>query len=37
MAIRRVSDLPELSANYPDADLGKCLLEVSYNNSGKLY
>ena len=37
MAIRRVSDLPELKTQYPDAVLGKCLFEVSYNHVNKLY
>lgn len=37
MAIRRISDLSELFTNYPDADLDKCLIEVSYNNTDKRY
>ena len=37
MAIRRISDLSELFVNYPDADMDKCLLEVSYNNTGRRY
>lgn len=32
MAIRRVSDLPELTSIYQNADLDKCLFEVSYKN-----
>lgn len=30
MAVRRVSDLPNLSAWYPNAQLSNCLMEVSY-------
>lgn len=37
MAIRRISDLSELFVNYPDANMDKCLLEVSYNNTGRRY
>jgi len=37
MAIRRISDLSELFVNYPDADMKKCLLEVSYNNTDRRY
>lgn len=31
MAVRRISDLPELYSNYPNANLSSCLFEVSYN------
>ena len=37
MAIRRVSDLPELRTQYPDASIDDCLFEVSYNHINKLY
>ena len=32
MAIRRISDLPELLTHYQDANIDRCLLEVSYND-----
>lgn len=37
MAIRRISDLPELLTHYQDADIDKCLLEVSYNRDANRY
>lgn len=37
MAIRRISDLPYLFDVVEDADLSKCLIEVSYNPKGKVY
>lgn len=37
MAVRRVSELPELYSNYPDATADKCLIEVSYNPHNKVY
>lgn len=45
MAIRRVSDLPELATTYPSdfdnehrlSNLQKCLVEVSYNHSANMY
>lgn len=37
MAIRRVSDLPNLLEVYPDAEIDKCIVEVSYNNEGRLF
>lgn len=37
MAIRRVSDLPNLLEVYPKAEIDKCILEVSYNNEGRLF
>ena len=37
MAVRRVSDLPELKSYYPDAQLSDCLLEVSYNPHENVY
>lgn len=30
MALRRISDLPELFTNNPNAELSNCLIEVSY-------
>jgi hypothetical protein len=32
MAVRRISDLPNLDSYYPDASLNDCLMEVSYAN-----
>ena len=37
MAVRRISDLPELSSNYPDAQLSNCLIEVSYTPRNAVY
>lgn len=37
MAIRRISDLENLFDVYEDADISKCLIEVSYNPKGKVY
>lgn len=30
MAVRRISDLPNLDVCYPQSELSDCLLEVSY-------
>ena len=37
MAVRRISDLPELYSNYPNANLSSCLFEVSYNPHDQVY
>ena len=37
MAVRRISDLPELYSNYPSANLSSCLFEVSYNPRDQVY
>lgn len=37
MAVRRISDLPELKSNYPDAVLSSCLIEVSYTPRNAVY
>lgn len=37
MAVRRISDLPELKSNYPDAVLSSCLIEVSYSARENVY
>lgn len=37
MAIRRVSELPSLDGTYSDADVSKCLIEVSYNPKDRVY
>ena len=37
MAVRRISELPELYTTYPNATAKKCLIEVSYNHNDKVY
>ena len=37
MAVRRISDLPELTANYSNISLDDCLLEVSYTPKDHIY
>ena len=37
MAVRRISDLPNLNAQYEDIDKSKCLIEVSYSARDNVY
>ena len=37
MAVRRISDLPNLNAQYEDVDNTKCLIEVSYSAQDNVY
>lgn len=37
MAVRRISDLPELKSNYPAAALSSSLIEVSYSPRNAVY
>ena len=37
MAVRRISDLPNLSAQYENVDNTKCLIEVSYSARNNVY